>query len=196
MTVVVVPIVLLLPSWPRAVAAPEVLLARPVLDTELVFDEVRLALLVAPESAPPVETEPAGPELLEMWVTAWPMPSPEASPLTATAVSALPQPTFWVLTATAVSAFTPQPTFWVLLALAAPLVALAFDCAPVPELVELALPELAPLAASTSVTVPEVVLLPVWPVAMAAPDTFVAVPLLVTALLLVELSVTDVVPPI
>src|SRR5690242_9666365 len=50
-----------------------------------------------------------------------------------------------------------------------------------PELpLALALPLLAPPAASTSPTRPEVLLLPVWPVAPAAPLVLVALPVLVT----------------
>ena len=56
-------------------------------------------------------------------------------------------------------------------------------------------PELAPPAASTVVTVPDVVLLPLWPTAEAAPVLLTTVPALVTVLVSRRVAVELVLPP-
>lgn len=149
----------MLPVWPVAVASPDVFVAVPVLLTVLSFVALMVTPLLAPFLAPPVAdlNEP----VLAMSVLASPMPSPEALPEVAVAISELL-----------------ELTVWLLLAVVAP-------APPSPE------PELAPPAASTVVTVPRVVLLPSWPVAVALPDVFIAVPLLVTVLVSVRVVLDD-----
>ena len=98
-TSVTVPVVLLLPDWPVALAAPVVELAVPVLVTVLLLVKANVAPEVAPSLAPPVEAAVVVPTALLMVVRAVSMPSPSASPLSALALSWLSDDTVWLLAA-------------------------------------------------------------------------------------------------
>src|SRR5579883_25999 len=170
-TIPTLPLVVLPPTWPLAMAAPDVLATVPLFVTVLVLRVVALAELLPPVVWPPVVREPK--PLLVMVLTTVPTPSPEASPLLAEAPSQFS-----------------ESTDCQLLAETPPLPPLA------PPPVLLALPELAPPAASTVPTVPDVLLLPIWPAAVAAPLTLVAVPVFVTVLVLVEVPLTLLLAPV
>lgn len=135
-TVVTVPLVVLPPIWPVALALPLVLVAVPLLVTLLVLLNVATRPAVAPSLAPP-DTSPPGAEFVMSVVTER-MPSPLASPVLAVALSAFQ-----------------LRTVWEFVAVVSPPLALAL---PPPEAE--AVPEFAPPAASTVVTVPVVELLP------------------------------------
>src|SRR5581483_244417 len=148
-TATTVPVVVLSPAWPVAVAAPLVLVAVPVLVTVRrdEADEPLGELPIAPPPPPPVD-DPGPPieplvvvlepiELL-MLVVASPMPSPLADPVSAPAKMSLSDSTFWWLEAV-VSPLNDFPT-------------LPIPC-PSP-VAAVALPLFAPPAASTVPTVP------------------------------------------
>jgi hypothetical protein len=154
-------LVVLLPNWPVPRTAPLVFETVPDTDEELTFNEPRTALLLPLVTAAPVVT--IGPEPLAMAVDVPPTPSPIAGPLAATPVSVLAAAIPCRLVAVA------SPEAAIAEAAVGPLVADALTNSPPPEMLwltpptdeALALPLLAPLAAST---------LPTTPVRLFAPD--------------------------
>jgi len=170
------PEVVLLPTWPLALAAPEVLPMEPVSAIEFVSPATTFTELF-PTADPPVVAD--GNEPVERPAVAAPMPSPAASPVVATPVATLADPTCWKLlelaspvealavavvspaVATVIGITKPEPADApVPVAFAVPWLADPEEDAFAPVAVALALPELAPLAASTVPTLPDVIFEP------------------------------------
>lgn len=150
-----------------ATALPVTFVAAPRLVTTLVLLTVSLPPETPASLAPPLANPPL--PVLLMFVVAEAMPNPVAFPVIAVALLV-----------------TLALTICVLLAVVAPLVAVA----PGP----VALPLLAPPAASITPALTTVELLPFWPVATALPVTDVAEPVLLTVLLLVVVLVSLLLP--
>src|SRR5579884_1948471 len=176
---------LLLPAWPSPNAGPVVFRATPVPRPVFVFVRWSWAPDVPPDSAAPVVNAGAGPVLLFIVIDDAPTPAPLAAPVAATPVALNTPDTRCTLVAVA------SPLVALAVAEVGPLMARAPGPLAVPPVAAaVALPLLAPLAASTVPTNPVLVFVPARPMARASPVVLVTVPETPAELVSLRLSET------